>query len=119
VILKKETYDDSINRIFQEGPYEVVSKTPLHRMVRHVKDTLANIKNKHGVDLKYVQHSNPKTPRIYELPKIHKPGNRPCLINSNNEQRRTNRTLVQVADQQDKRPFLPTRTVRQEDTRIR
>jgi hypothetical protein len=29
-------------------------KKPLHRMVRQVKDTLADIKNKHGVNLKYL-----------------------------------------------------------------
>jgi hypothetical protein len=37
-------------------------------MVRQVKDTLADIKNKQGVELKYLQHSNPKTPRINGLP---------------------------------------------------
>jgi hypothetical protein len=40
-------------------------------MVRQVKDTLADINNKRGVYLKYLQHSNPKTPRNYGLPKIH------------------------------------------------
>jgi hypothetical protein len=39
------------------------------------KNTLADIKKKHGVDLKYLQYSNLKTPRIYMLPKIHKPEN--------------------------------------------
>jgi hypothetical protein len=43
-------------------------------MVRQVKDTLADINNKYGVNLKYLQHSSPKTPRIYGLPKIHKSG---------------------------------------------
>jgi hypothetical protein len=36
VILKGEAYDDSMNRMLQ-GPYEVVSKTTLRRMVRQVK----------------------------------------------------------------------------------
>jgi hypothetical protein len=82
-------YDDSMNRILQEGPYEVVSKTPLHRMVRPVKDTLVDIDNKHGVNLKYLQNANLKTPRVYGLPKIHKPGNI--------EHPRSNRSLFQVA----------------------
>jgi hypothetical protein len=52
---------------------------------------------------------DPKIPRIYGLPKIHKPGNR-----------RNNRTLVQVTDQQAERPSRRTRTVRPnyEHTRI-
>jgi hypothetical protein len=52
-------------------------------MVRQVKATLADINNKQGVNLKYLQQSNPKTPRIYELPKIHKPGNKLRPITSN------------------------------------
>jgi hypothetical protein len=47
------------------------------------KDTLSNIKNKHAVDLKYLQHSNPKTPRIYGFPKIYKLGNKLRSITSN------------------------------------
>jgi hypothetical protein len=47
-ILQRERGDDfeggGVRRL-QEGPYEVVSKTPLHRMVRQVKDTLADINN--------------------------------------------------------------------------
>jgi uncharacterized protein (DUF2461 family) len=73
-ILKELAYDDRMNRMLQEGPYEVVSKTPLHRMVRQVKDMLADIKNKHGVDLKYLQHSISKT---------HRPGNKLHSITSN------------------------------------
>jgi hypothetical protein len=44
---------------------------------------LSVMNNKHGVNLKCLQHSNPKTPRIYGLPKIHKPGNklRPIISN--------------------------------------
>jgi hypothetical protein len=67
-ILKEEAYDNSMNRMLQEG---LVSKTPLDRMIRQVKDTMADINNNYGV--KYLQHSNPKTPRIYGLPKIDKP----------------------------------------------
>ena len=39
-----------------------------------VKDALADIKNKRGVNLKHLQRSNTKIPSIYGLPKIHKPG---------------------------------------------
>jgi hypothetical protein len=74
-ILEEEAYDDSMNRMLQERPYEVVSKTPLHWMVRQVKDTLAGIKNKYGVDLKYLQHSNPNKPRTYGLSKFYISGN--------------------------------------------
>jgi hypothetical protein len=42
---------------------------------------LADIKNKH--DMMYLQHSNPKTSRIYGLPKVHKPGNKLHPITSN------------------------------------
>jgi hypothetical protein len=51
-------------------------------MVVQIKDTLAGIKNNHDVNLKYLQHSNSKTPRIYGLPKFHKPGNKLCAITS-------------------------------------
>jgi hypothetical protein len=50
LLLKEEAYDDNMKSMLQEGPYKVVSKTPLHRMVRQVKDTLAHIKNKNGVN---------------------------------------------------------------------
>jgi hypothetical protein len=63
-LAKEEAYDD------------VASKTPLHLMVRQIKDTLADINNKHGVNLKYPQHFNPKTRRIYGLQKIYKPENK-------------------------------------------
>jgi hypothetical protein len=77
-----------MNRMLQEGLSEVVSKTPLHWMVRQVKNTLADIKNKHGVDQKYLQRFNPKTPWIYGLPIIHKPRNklRPIRRTSTHQQ---------------------------------
>jgi hypothetical protein len=52
-------------------------------MVQKVKETLADIKNKHGVNLKYLQYSNSKIPSIYGLPKMHKPGNKLSPITSN------------------------------------
>jgi hypothetical protein len=52
-------------------------------MVRQVKDTLTDINYKHGVNLKYLQHSNPKIPRIYGIQKTHKTGNKLRPITSN------------------------------------
>jgi PHD/YefM family antitoxin component YafN of YafNO toxin-antitoxin module len=83
VILKEEAYEDSMKLMLQEGPYNQIPKQPLNRMVQKVKETLADIKNKHGVNLKYLQHSNPKIPSIYGLPKMHKPGNKLRPITSN------------------------------------
>ena len=83
VNLKEEAYDESMKLMLRQGPYELISKEPLNQMVQKVKETLEIIKSKHGVNLKYLQHSNLKTPRIYGLPKIHKPGYKLRLITSN------------------------------------
>jgi hypothetical protein len=72
-----------MNRMLQEVPYEVVLKSLFHRLVRQVKYTLADIKKTHGVNLKYLQHSNPKTPRIYRFQKIQNPGNKLRPLTSN------------------------------------
>jgi hypothetical protein len=83
VILKVDSYKQSMEKLLEEGPYVKVNKSPLNKMVQQVKSTLANINSKHGVKLSYLQHSNPAVPLLYGLPKIHKPGNKMRPINSN------------------------------------
>jgi hypothetical protein len=69
VILKKQAYDDSLSRMLL---YEVVSKTPLNRIVRKVTNTLVEIKNKHGVGFQKSIILKKNLIQVADQPRTHK-----------------------------------------------
>lgn len=84
VILDKQDYFDRGNKLLQEGPYINIPKNPLSKFVSNVKNCLKQCptiipKN----DVSKFMPSNPGLPKMYCLPKIHKPGKsmRPIVNN--------------------------------------
>ncbi|XP_065204080.1 uncharacterized protein LOC135834170 [Planococcus citri] len=75
VVMEKEDYNNKVNDLLKNGPYKELTKNPLNNMI---KTTKTAIKNKN-----YKIPSNPKIPKLYCLPKIHKPNNpmRPIVSN--------------------------------------
>ena len=74
VILDKKDYYDKVNNLIDNGPYINLKKNPLSKMVADVKKTLKECNTLIDLSLKRkLQVSNPSLPKLYALPKIHKP----------------------------------------------
>jgi hypothetical protein len=84
VILTKEQYRNNMNTMLEEGPYELVKRSPLNRRIKEVNEELHRIKDEFDVNLLHLRNSNPTIPKLYGLPKVHKPGNKMRPISSNN-----------------------------------
>lgn len=83
VILTKEDYNQRISELIENGPYKTCTKVnPLNNMVSDVKTTVLSIFGSHncfkdedlGINKFQLYVSNPTVPKLYGLPKIHKPG---------------------------------------------
>lgn len=75
VILDKEDYYERVNNLINNGPYKKLSRNPLPKMITEVRNVVKTCNNLITPSLKNKLHiSNPKVPRLYCLPKIHKPG---------------------------------------------
>ncbi|XP_044742292.1 NADH-quinone oxidoreductase subunit F-like [Chrysoperla carnea] len=71
--MDKKDYLTKIEKMLNEGPYRVQRSDPLITFVNDVKDTLKACPKLINNQLKFqLQCSNPVTPRLYCLPKIHK-----------------------------------------------
>jgi hypothetical protein len=86
VAIDVSDYNQRMIDLITEGPYDEINNNPLNRMTNSVKSTLNFIKSKFKTtfDAKFTV-SNPKIPRLYGLPKTHKPGNKMRPIVSNND----------------------------------
>jgi hypothetical protein len=86
VAIDVQDYNQRIEDLINEGPYEEITYNPLSKMINSVRSSMNNIKSKYGTtfDMKFTV-SNPKVPRLYGLPKTHKPGNKMRPIVSNND----------------------------------
>jgi hypothetical protein len=86
VAIDVPNYNQRMIDLITEGPYDEINNNPLNRMTNSVKSTLNFIKSKFNntFDAKFTA-SNPKTPRLYGLPKTHKPGNKIRTVVSNND----------------------------------
>lgn len=83
VILDKQEYDQRMMDAISEGPYTEITD-PLKHMVMSIKSVIREHENVFENGWKYrMYNSNPSVPRIYGLPKIHKPGNKMRFIVSN------------------------------------
>lgn len=73
VILDKSQYDEGMNKLIHDGPYEELKRNPLPGIVKQASESIGAIKNVFGERIKWkLIMSNPSVPRAYGLPKIHK-----------------------------------------------
>jgi hypothetical protein len=84
VILTKEQYQNNMGTMLKEGPYELVKRSPLNTRIKEVNEELHRIKDEFNVNFLHLRNSNPTIPKLYGLPKVHKPGNKMRPISSNN-----------------------------------
>ena len=86
VVLSKKDYMERMTNLIITGPYIELKKNPLNKMIKECTKTINNSKliieekNKFSVKVQ-----NPQLPKLYGLPKIHKPGDsmRPIVSNIN------------------------------------
>ena len=76
VLLDADNYHNKMTSLIESGPYRTVNKDPTDRLCRKLTDKLLVLKRNGSLDEKTYrklrpQHKQP--PRIYGLPKIHKP----------------------------------------------
>lgn len=75
VILDKNDYHSRVSELINTGPYVKIPKSPINQMVNLTKQTLKNCPNILDQKTRFsLVISNPIVPRLYCLPKIHKPG---------------------------------------------
>jgi hypothetical protein len=75
LILDKEDYYERVNHLISNGPYQVINKNPLPGMIRDINDVLKTCSHLVTPGIRYKLYvSNPTVPKLYYLPKIHKPG---------------------------------------------
>lgn len=87
MILDEADYDERLLRLIESGPYEEIDGDPIKVTSQEVIDLTSRIAeafvvgNKHKdvevkrwIMRKKLRNTNPRTPRMYALPKIHKPG---------------------------------------------
>lgn len=86
VIVEKEEYFQNVEEMINSGPYKELSKNPLPKMILDVREARKNMCSIFDPSFKWrLGVSNPSIPRLYALPKVHKPGNtfRPIVSNIN------------------------------------
>ena len=76
VVLNSDTYHDKMKTLIETGPYQLLNKDPMDRLSRKLTEKLLSLKQSgHLSETVYnkikPRHNQP--PRIYGLPKIHKP----------------------------------------------
>lgn len=84
--MDKLDYHNRIHKLVTEGPYIELTTNPLPKMIQQIKDVIKVACQTLGSEFKWkLNESNPTIPRMYALPKIHKPGNsmRPIISNVN------------------------------------
>jgi len=76
VILDSTTYHEKLTDLLESGPYRELKKDPTDRLCRKLSSTLLNLKKDNVLDEPTYRRLKPtqkQPPRIYGLPKIHKP----------------------------------------------
>ncbi|XP_063955553.1 uncharacterized protein LOC135154175 [Lytechinus pictus] len=77
IILDSTAYEDKMTELLSSGPYKMLKKDPTDRMCRKLTSTLLALKKDKVLDeatYKKIKPTQKQPPRIYGLPKIHKPG---------------------------------------------
>ena len=85
VILDNEDYKQKLVDLLEQGQYLKIQKNPLSKCKTSVNNVLKNVKIIPKNEKFLVKVDNPTLPRIYGLPKIHKPklSMRPIINNIN------------------------------------
>lgn len=86
VVLKKKDYIERMKALINTGPYKELKKNPLSKMVREATKIINNSTTIIEEKSRFlVKIQNPQLPKLYGLPKIHKPGDnmRPIVSNIN------------------------------------
>lgn len=88
VILTNDEYDERMHQLIRDSDFEQLKKSPLDEINKLVRSELQRLHELGVIDHKTRYKlivSNPVLPRLYGLPKIHKPGNkmRPIVSNVN------------------------------------
>ena len=76
IILDTTIYHEKLTDLLESGPYRVLKKDPTDRLARKLTNTLLNLKKDNVMDEPTYRRLKPtqkQPPRIYGLPKIHKP----------------------------------------------
>lgn len=74
VLLNTTDYHSKVNDLLSTGPYRQIVKDPTDKITRSVKQLLGSCKNQLGQRLyDKLRPKASKPPRLYGLPKIHKP----------------------------------------------
>jgi len=100
VLMKSNEYEEKMNKIIEEGPYKIIKKNPINKIIKNVN---AGIKN--GITdtklRKQLTVSVPSIPRIYRVPKIHKTGTplRPIVSSINSPTYNLEGHLAQILKQ--------------------
>lgn len=84
--MDKSDYENRMGTLINDGPYELLNKSPLPKMITQSNTTRTKISEVFGNRfLRTLIVSNPTLPKLYGLPKIHKTGNkmRPIVSNIN------------------------------------
>jgi hypothetical protein len=77
VILNKTDYDNRMVELINSGSYKRESRNPLSKMQDNAVEVIGSVSKQFGLRLKWtLRMSNPTVPKMYGLPKIHKPGNK-------------------------------------------
>lgn len=97
VILDREDYISRVENLICEGPYVEVKKNPLPTLDRKANEIRLGLSKVFNKNLQFkLKISNPRIPRLYALPKIHKEGNkmRPIVSNINSPLENISKWLV-------------------------
>ena len=98
VIMEKQDYYDRVSRLIETGPYLKVTRNPLNKSIADTKLALKSCPNLIDPKLRQnLQNPNPTVPRLYCLPKIHKPGKsvRPIVSAINSPTQKISEWLTQ------------------------
>lgn len=85
VILDKSDYKHRMEQTIQSSEFQQLKRNPLPKMIKAATNAIKEIYETFKVPRWRLSVSNPRVPRLYGLPKIHKEGNkmRPIVTNIN------------------------------------
>ncbi|XP_055840500.1 uncharacterized protein LOC129908179 [Episyrphus balteatus] len=92
VILDKVDYEERMEKSIAEDGFTVLKRSPLNKMVEDARGIIKEISETFSINKFKLMISNPEVPKMYGLPKIHKPGEKMRKIVSN-----VNSPLVKVS----------------------
>lgn len=76
IIMSKQDYINKTEHFLNTNNFEILNRNPMSKFLAHVKETLKQQEqffSELNINLKKFIHTNSSFPRLYGLPKIHKP----------------------------------------------